>query len=132
MVELMSAFEEQYPLLYLDFQEKLVDAAVHDPTGTIARLMKARDRTFAAFRKVVSDGIGEGTFKPILPPGLAAEAAIGMICWSYRWFDPEQSRFSGAEIGAAFADLLLTGMIAGRRDTRSRAKGHTSREGKPS
>lgn len=112
MVELMTAFHEHYPLLYIDLPEDLSAVAARDPTDTVMELVKAGERHFAAFRKVVSDGMQDGSFKTTLPPGVAAEAAIGMVCWTFRWFDPEQSGLSGSEIGAAFADFILNGMLA--------------------
>ncbi len=111
MVELMAAYHEQYPLLYIDLQENLGALAGDDPSDTVTQVRAARNRHFAAFRKVIQDGILDGTFKASLPPGVAAEAAIGMLGWSYRWFDPEQSRYSGTEIGEAFADFILNGLV---------------------
>jgi hypothetical protein len=35
-----------------------------------------------------------------------AEGVIGMLMWSSQWFDPEKSRYSGEEIGEAFADFF--------------------------
>ena len=111
MVELMAAYHEQYPLLYIDLQENPGALDGHDPSDALTRLHTARNRHFAAFRKVIQDGMLDGTFKSSLPPGVAAEAAIGMVGWSYRWFDPEQSRYSGTEIGEAFADFILNGLV---------------------
>jgi AcrR family transcriptional regulator len=120
MVALMTSFHEQYPLLYLDLQGSFGAISADGKTDTLDRLITAGNQHFAAFRKVMRDGIEGGIFKSTLPPGLAAEAAIGMVCWSYRWFDPEQSRYSGSEIGEAFADFILNGLVVDDPPTRRR------------
>lgn len=123
MVDLMTSFHEQYPLLYLDLHEGFAPLSADGKSATAAQMITAGNQHFAAFRKVLRDGIEDGAFKATLPPGLAAEAAIGMVCWSYRWFDPEQSRYSGTEIGEAFADYILNGLVVeGAPPARRRSK----------
>jgi hypothetical protein len=52
----------------------------------------------------------EGVFVTDLSAGIVAEAAIGMVLQSKRWFDPARSRYSGTHLGGALADMLLQGL----------------------
>jgi AcrR family transcriptional regulator len=135
MVNLMSELDRQYPYLYLHYDE-LVDSL--DPRFSsnpeVRKVARLSERHFEAFRSVVRDGIREGSFATELPAGIAAEAAIGMITHSRTWFDPAKSRYSGAQLGGAMADMLLSGLscrptapelLVGR--TRGRRNGSNAR-----
>jgi hypothetical protein len=40
---------------------------------------------------------------------------IGMVGWTNRWFDPNESPVAAPEIGVAFADVLLSGLPSDSR-----------------
>ncbi|HVW40779.1 MAG TPA: TetR/AcrR family transcriptional regulator [Amycolatopsis sp.] len=111
ITEAMAAFDREYPYLYMWLHEHLEFA---DPKGPTQEMRRWRSRHFRAFRHVIKDGWGT-TFKPLLSPNELALGAIGMIAWSYRWFDPGRSEFSGEEIGAALADIFVSGLTARQR-----------------
>jgi TetR/AcrR family transcriptional regulator, cholesterol catabolism regulator len=115
MVELMKDLSNQYPYLYLHFYENLdAIAALYPDDPRVQEVAKWTDRHFAAFRKVVRDGMKDGTFASTISSGIVAEAAVGIIVHSNTWYDPRKARLSGAEIGAAFAQIFLNGLCTDR------------------
>ena len=111
MVELMKDIAGQYPYLYLHFNENLeAIAALHPDDQRVQEVAQWTARHFAAFGKVVRDGMKDGTFSSAISSGIVAEAAIGIITHSNTWYDPEKARMSGAEIGDAFASIFLNGL----------------------
>ena len=43
---------------------------------------------------------------------LTAYGIIGMVGWTNRWFNPNDSPLSAGEIGSAFSDILLGGLVS--------------------
>ena len=69
-------------------------------------------RQFSAIRQVLKDGIENGEFTSSLSSGILAEGVVGLLGWSFSWFEPATSRYTGAEIGAAFADPRPNGLLS--------------------
>ena len=114
MIEMMERYERHYPYLYLGTQENLSFLTDEDDTTALAEQIETiGQRQFAAIRQVLKEGTESGEFRSNLSPGVLAEAVIGAFAWSSRWFDPGSSRFSGTELGAAFSDILLHGLLGG-------------------
>jgi AcrR family transcriptional regulator len=112
MVDLMQRYHEHYPYAYLASQENISFLSEEEETKEIAAQIKALGlRQFDALRKVLADGLKTREFASTLSPGVLTEAVVGLLAWSSFWFDPATSRYSGAEIGDAFADLLLKGLL---------------------
>jgi TetR/AcrR family transcriptional regulator, cholesterol catabolism regulator len=111
MVHLMSELDRHYPYLYLRYEQVIGSLAARLPDNPQVRaISRLTERHFSAFRVVVRDGMRDGTFVTDLSPGIVAEAAIGMVLQSKKWFDPAKSRYSGTQLGGALADMLLQGL----------------------
>jgi AcrR family transcriptional regulator len=111
MIELMKDMVNQYPYLYLRFNDNLDAIAVQFPDDPrVEEVVRLTERHFAAFRKVVRDGMKEGTFSSALSSGVLTEAAIGVITHSINWYDPAKVPLSGQVLGEALADLFLDGL----------------------
>jgi AcrR family transcriptional regulator len=111
MVDLMTDVEKNYPFLYVHYDTVVTQLSTSHPAyKRVHEFVELTGRHFAAFRKVVEDGIRSGEFVSTLPPWIVARAAVGSIADSHRWFDPGTSEVSGAEIGHGFADILLGGL----------------------
>ena len=67
-----------------------------------------RDRVDRGMRQIIADGVAVGAFVPS-DPKLLSFAILGAVNWIPRWFDPQGPQGS-AEIGAAFAALVLDGL----------------------
>jgi AcrR family transcriptional regulator len=122
MVDLMTDVEKNFPFLYVHYNTVVTQlSASHPAYKRVLEFIELTGRHFAAFRKVVEDGITSGEFVSTLPPWIVARAAVGSIADSHRWFDPGTSEVSGAEIGNGFADILLGGLAPeARRPTEVR------------
>jgi AcrR family transcriptional regulator len=120
MVDLMTDVEKNFPFLYVHYNAVVTQlSASHPAYKRVLEFIELTGRHFAAFRKVVEDGITSGEFVSTLPPWMVARAAVGSIADSHRWFDPGTSEVSGAQIGNGFADLLLGGLAPkGRRPSK--------------
>jgi AcrR family transcriptional regulator len=69
-----------------------------------------RDRFDRGMRRVIAEGVAEGRFVSG-DPKLLSFAILGAVNWITRWFDPRGAA-SSADIGDAFADYLLRGLLA--------------------
>lgn len=95
-----------------------------------ARLRKViakRDRFDRGMRRVIREGMEDGVFSPG-DPKLLTFALLGAVNWITRWYDP-RGLASSAEIGGAFADLMLDGLRrrGARRTSRRKAAGSEGR-----
>ena len=77
---------------------------------TMSRFNKRYENAVVA---IVEDGVAEGTFVTDTQPWVVAFGIIGMVAWSNRWFDPNESGVPAEEIGTAYADALLSGLEVG-------------------
>jgi TetR/AcrR family transcriptional regulator, cholesterol catabolism regulator len=117
--KLMLSYAEFYPVLYVLIQENLN----HVPPEQ-AEWAKEMKRINRAYERVVIDivqeGQNQGTLRNSAPPWLVAYGILGMVAWTNRWFNPNDSRATAQEIGTAFADTILDG-TATRRSRRRRS-----------
>ena len=115
MVELMEELDRHYPFLYLRYEETTQSVAARNPDDPhLRQVLRLTERHFSAFRTVVRDGIHDGSFRTVLPAATVAQTAIGMVLVTGKWWEPAKSSLSGAELGAALADLLLQGLCDGK------------------
>lgn len=109
IVELMRSYEEHYPLLYVYIRENL--SHVGGPRSQWSQAMKKLNRRYEeAAIAIVQEGFDRGTLRPVAPAKIVAFGVMGMTNWTNRWFDPGRSDMSGAEIGEAYADIVLAGL----------------------
>jgi TetR/AcrR family transcriptional regulator, cholesterol catabolism regulator len=73
-------------------------------------------------RELITVGQRDGTVCPDIDPELVTFALLGMINWTYQWYQTEGSRDPG-EIGAAFADLAVAGLACSARSHRPGHRG---------
>jgi hypothetical protein len=114
----MTSFERHFPYLYVLVQEdfqKLNHHADQADSEWMSVLREWNDRYVNAVKSVVSQGLRSGELRSSLPPGIIANALIGMMDSSHMWFRPN-GMMDAAEIGAGMADMLLDG-LAGPRPT---------------
>lgn len=81
-----------------------------------AAVVAARDRFEKGLRELIAEGVRRKTFRPV-DAKLATFAVFGAINWIARWY-----RVGGGagpeEVGEAFADLFLKGLLARRGEER--------------
>ncbi len=107
---LMASYGEHFPTIYILIQENL--AELGPERSGWAREMREVNRAYeTVVTEVIEAGQADGTLAAGAPPRLLAYGIIGMVGWTNRWFNPGQSPFDAAEIGGAFADTLLDGLV---------------------
>ncbi len=108
--QLMTSYAENFPFLYIYLQENM--AQISGKRQAWAERMRAVNRRYErAIGEMIQQGLDEGTIKAVAPAWVIANGLMGMISWTNRWFNPQTSSVSAAEIGAAYAEILLTGIV---------------------
>ena len=82
------------------------------PPALLKKVIAKRDKVERGFRRILRDGMKDGTFSPG-DPRLLTFAILGVINWIPRWYSPS-GKASADEIGRAFADYLVRGLLADR------------------
>ena len=86
----------------------------------LRRIIAKRDRFDRGIRRVLQEGMDAGAFRRG-DAKLRAFAILGAVNWISRWFDPRGSATS-EEIGQAFADYLLRGLLVSPSGTAGSAR----------
>jgi AcrR family transcriptional regulator len=108
VAELMRAYTDHYPYLYVYIQEDMTKLAEEDLSSqTLRRLAR---RFTSAVEGMMAAGIESGEFKPGLDPELATNAVLGALNWSHRWFKPGRGAAAG-EVADVFAEIFLHGLV---------------------
>lgn len=120
--EIMQKYASQYPVLYVLIQENLRHVAP-EHSGWAARMRELTHEYENVVIELVETGRTDGTLRPIAPAWLIAYGILGTVSWTHRWFNPSRSAVSADEIGGAYAEMLLEGLVT-KRSRRQRAR-HT-------
>ena len=114
IISVMKSYGDNYPMLYVFVQENL--SRMPAKYADWSRQMRDSNREFEQiFIDVIAKGMEEGSIRAVGSPTTVAYGVLGMLGWSYRWFNPETSSSTAEEIGTMFADSLLYGLQTGRR-----------------
>lgn len=108
---LMASFETHYPYLYVFVQEDISKIGKDVPADDewLDTVRQWNTEYFQLIRETISEGIGDGSFRTTLPPGVLANCIIGMLNHSHLWFRPG-GLMDAAEIGNGLAQLLIHGL----------------------
>jgi len=110
IVALMESYATHYPLLYVYIRENL--SHVESDRTDWSRYMRSLNRQYEeVFIAIVQEGLDDGSLRSQTTARVTAYGIIGMIGWTNRWFVPQKSAVSGRDIGLAFADMVLGGLI---------------------
>jgi hypothetical protein len=63
------------------------------------------------WQQILREGIENGEFRPDLDIQVTSYGMLGMLNWSYKWYDP-QGRLSVREVAEEFTTLALAGVAA--------------------
>jgi TetR/AcrR family transcriptional regulator, cholesterol catabolism regulator len=107
---LMVSYADTYPALYVLIQENLNHVAPKHSEW--AAQMRQTNRDYmSVLIEVVQAGQDDGTLRTSAPAWLVAYGIMGMVGWTNRWFNPNETPLAADEIGAAFSDILLDGLV---------------------
>lgn len=109
ITELMLSYAANYPLLYVYIRENL--SHVDPRRSEWSRHMRSLNHRFEdAVIAIIQEGIDNGTIRPLASARVLAFGVLGMVGWTNRWFVPERSPDSAADIGNAYAEMILRGL----------------------
>lgn len=112
ILDLMGSYAENYPLLYVYIRENL-DHVAGDRTAWSRHMKSLNKRYEEAVIAIIQEGLDTGAFRPVASARIIAYGVVGMIGWTNRWFSPTKSAESAAEIGTAYAEMVLAGLRSG-------------------
>ncbi len=108
ITSLMISYAANYPLLYIYIREDL--SHVSDRRSTWSADMRALNRSIqTSIIDIIEQGYADGNFRRVGSARTVAYGILGMLNWTHRWFQPDQSE-SADEIGKVFAELVLSGL----------------------
>jgi AcrR family transcriptional regulator len=110
VAELMRAYTDHYPYLYVYVQEDMTKLSVNDTSSKTLRQLARRFT--GAVEGMMAAGIESGEFKSGLDAELATNAVLGALNWSHRWFKPGRAT-APDEVAAVFIEIFLNGLVSG-------------------
>jgi hypothetical protein len=117
----MESYATHYPLLYVYIRENL--SHVESDRTDWSRYMRSLNRQYEeVFIAIVQEGLDDGSLRSLTTARVTAYGIIGMIGWSNRWFVPQKSEVSGRDIGLAFADMVLGGLVPAKASSSKRVR----------
>ena len=102
----LEAFDRHYPHLFVYLRER--EAVKRRFREMIGFSPKEYER---CWQQILREGIENGEFRPDLDIQVASYGLLGMLNWSYKWYNPE-GRLSVQEVAAEFTSLALAGIAA--------------------
>jgi len=112
VAELMRAYTDHYPYLYVYVQEDMTKLSVNDTSSKTLRQLARRFT--GAVEGMIAAGIESGEFKSGLDPELATNAVLGALNWSHRWFKPGRAA-APDEVADVFIEIFLHGLVSAPR-----------------
>lgn len=108
MGQLMKAYDEHYPHMYVYIQEEM--ERITSEKSVWAKEIASQTRKFERIvLGLVSDAVKSGLLRKDIPISVAANAIFGMLNWTHRWYQPG-GHHSAEVVGGAFASIFLDGM----------------------
>jgi TetR/AcrR family transcriptional regulator, cholesterol catabolism regulator len=110
----LEAFDRHYPHLFVYLRER--EAVKQRFREMIGFSPKDYER---CWQQILREGVESGEFRPDLDIPVTSYGLLGMLNWSYKWYDP-QGRLRIGEVAGQFTSLALAGLAAARpRGTRA-------------
>ena len=109
----MTAHAAYFEANYWAFTAMLVGFGGLGSRATREAVVEQRDRYEGLLRQILQEGVDSGDFRAVHLP-TASRAALSMLNWMARWFDPSGPE-RATDVAARYAELLLDGL--GRRPT---------------
>jgi AcrR family transcriptional regulator len=112
----LEAFDRHYPQLFVYLREReAVKRRFREMIGFSPKEYERR------WQQILREGVENGEFRPDLDIQVASYGLLGMLNWSYKWYDP-QGRLSVQEVAVEFTSLALAGIAAEKRPGRSQRR----------
>jgi len=100
----LEAFDRHYPHLFVYLRER--ESVKRRFREMIGFSPKEYER---CWQQILQEGVENGEFRPDLDIQVTSYGMLGMLNWSYKWYDP-QGRLSVREVAEEFTTLALAGV----------------------
>jgi len=107
-VSFMTAHAAYFEANYWAFTAMLVGFGGLGSRAKRDAVVDQRDRYEGLLREIIEEGVETGEFRPVHVP-TASRAALSMLNWMARWFDPTGPE-RATDVAARYAELLLDGI----------------------
>jgi AcrR family transcriptional regulator len=107
----LEAFDRHYPHLFVYLRER--ESVKRRFREMIGFSPKEYER---CWQQILREGVENGEFRRDLDIPVVSYGLLGMLNWSYKWYDP-QGRLSVREVAEEFTSLALAGIAADRPHT---------------
>ncbi len=111
--QLMSAYDENYPNMYVYIQEEM-DQIASEKSVWAQQLLDQTRRFEQIVISLIDDLQASGELRSDVPRLLAANAIFGMLNWTHRWYRPGGS-LSARNVSKAFVSIFFEGMEPDKR-----------------
>jgi len=102
----LEAFDRHYPHLFVYLRER--EAVKRRFREQIGFSPKAYERLW---QQILEEGVASGEFRRELDIRVASYGLLGMLNWSYKWYNPA-GRLRVGEVAGEFTALALAGLAA--------------------
>jgi AcrR family transcriptional regulator len=119
ITDLMDSYARNYPFLYIYIRENLSHVA-GERSAWATQMRRLNKRYEELTISIITEGLADGTFRALGSPRVIAFGVLGLVNWTNRWFVPGRSPESAAEIGAGYAEMVLTGLVSDRPPRRKK------------
>jgi TetR/AcrR family transcriptional regulator, cholesterol catabolism regulator len=110
----LEAFDRHYPHLFVYLRER--EAVKRRFREMIGFSPKEYER---CWQRILREGVDNGEFRADLDIRVASYGLLGMLNWSYKWYDP-QGRLSIKQVAQEFTALALAGLAKNEQQHTSR------------
>src|SRR5271165_5423048 len=100
----LEAFDRHHPHLFVYLRER--EAVKRRLREMIGFSPKEYER---CWQQIIRDGVASGEFRSDIDIPVTSYGLLGMLNWSYKWYDP-QGRLSVQEVAEQFTALALAGL----------------------
>jgi AcrR family transcriptional regulator len=108
VVQLMRAYDANYPNMYVYIQEDMDTIA--NEKSIWAQEIKENTKLFERIViSLIAQAIDDGDLRGDIPPLLAANAIFGMLNWTHRWYQPG-GKHPAEQVSEAFFTIFSQGM----------------------
>lgn len=108
--QLMSAYDANYPNMYVYIQEEM-DRIASEKSLWAQEIAEQTHRFEQIVLNLIYELRATNEFRQDIPVSLAANAIFGMLNWTHRWYSPGGSH-SAREVSDAFAEIFFEGMAS--------------------
>lgn len=109
MRQLMKAYDENYPNMYVYIQEEMKRIA-NQKSPWAKEIISQTQKFEQIVLGLISSLKESGEIRNDIPSSLAANAIFGMLNWTHRWYHPN-GVYEASEVSDAFVKIFFNGMV---------------------